>query len=214
MSNENNSISIARGLVELKSLGGRIERAGNLAVVGVVIGSGAFAKPVDAAFATVELAKGQFVSNFDSIQGLIKRRESVKRAIVKANAATTVTIDGKTYSLAEAIEMKKFVSVRKTFLTRIAAQLRSAAATAGSHQTSLNTRIDTYRREQGESANAELVTASIEDMRKRGEPSILAPTDLNKFISEEMANIEKFEQEVDVALNETNAATQMEVVVE
>ena len=47
-------ISIARALVELKSLGGRIERAATLPVVSVVLGEGELAKPNDNTFKDLE----------------------------------------------------------------------------------------------------------------------------------------------------------------
>lgn len=208
---ETNKISIARALVELKSLGGRIERAATQPVVSVILGEAEVAKPNDNAFKDVESLKVALKSNFDSLQGLIQRRELIKRALVKANAETTVTIGGKNYTLAEAIEMKKFVVSRKAFLNRLQLQLRSVSATVGTKTTELQNRIDAYSKEQADNGNEELVKNTIADMRKRGTPSIVAPVDLQAFITKEMSGIEEFEQEVDIALNETNAATKIEV---
>ena len=204
-------ISIARALVELKSLGGRIERAAALPVVGVVLGEGELAKPNDNAFKDLETLKAALKGNFDSLQALILRRELVKRAVVTANASTTVTIGDKDYTLAEAIEMKKFVVSRKAFLSRLQLQLRSVSATVGTKKTELENRIDAYSKEQADNTNEDLVKTTVEDMRKRGTPSIVAPVDLQQFITTQLNEIEVFEQEVDVALNETNAATQIEV---
>ena len=208
---ETNKISIARALVELKSLGGRIERAATQPVVSVVLGEAEVAKPNDNTFKDVESLKVALKSNFDSLQGLIQRRELIKRALVKANAETTVTIGGKNYTLAEAIEMKKFVVSRKAFLNRLQLQLRSVSATVGTKTTELQNRIDAYSKEQADNGNEELVKNTIADMRKRGTPSIVSPVDLQAFITKEMSGIEEFEQEVDIALNETNAATKIEV---
>lgn len=209
---DTNKISIARALVELKTLGGRIERAASQPMIGVLVGVGEVAKPLDAQFKTQEDASKAFLGNFNTASDLIKRREAVKRAVVLANASTKVKIADVEYTLAEAIEMKKFVSVRKRFLENLRTQLVRVTGQVNNANATLDARIDAYRRDQGENANAELVENTVKDMRERSAGSLIAPKDLGEFIRTELQAIEDFEQEVDVALNETNAATLIDVV--
>lgn len=203
-------ITIARALVELKSLKGRIERAGSTPVVGIIVGEGEHARPVDNTFTSKDTMATTLQGNFDSIVALMKRREAIKRAIVKGNASTIVKIGGKDYTLAEAIEMKTFVGSRKAFLQNLSRQLRSASSTVSSLQKQLEERVDSRRSEMGE-AGEEVLSAAINDIRSRHTPSMLAHTDLQTYINSQMAEIEDFEQEVDVTLNEVNAATLIDV---
>lgn len=203
-------ITIARALVELKTLKGRIERASEVPVLMVKVGEGDKSKPADPSYRTLAEAEQAMLSNHQSLIGLLKRREAVKRALVKANAETEVTIDGVVYSLAEAIEMKAFVCIRKHVLLRLGAQLRRESGVVGVKNSELETRIDSLRQTQGD--NVELLERNIADMRVRGTVSLVDPNGLKKFIEAEELKINNFLTEVDVALNEVNASTQIDVV--
>lgn len=205
-----NRITIARALVELKSLKGRIERAGSLPMVSVVVGQEGNARPYDSTFQTITALNTALVSNFDSVLGLMKRREAVKRAIVKANAETSVDIAGKTYTLAEAIEMKTFVGSRKAFIQNLQRQLRSCVGSVTSLNAQMESRIDAQRNEQA-SASPEVIEANINDIRLRSTATLVSHQDFQAYINAQMTEIENFEQEVDVALNEKNASTEIEV---
>ena len=45
-------------------------------------------------------------AKYESIASLIRRRDALKRAVVLSNASTRVSVGGKEYTVAEAIEMK------------------------------------------------------------------------------------------------------------
>lgn len=211
MAAQTSEITIARGLVELKTLKGRIERASDAPLVMVKIGKDAHSKPTDASYQTVQDAEATLRANHQSLLGLFQRREAIKRAIVKANANTEVTIGDKKYTLAEAIEMKAFVNVRRHALVRMGLQLRRESGVVGATNTALEARIDEQRKVSGD--NTDLLQRNIDDMRGRGEAALIDPNGVQKFITAEEERINAFLTEVDVALNEVNAATKIEVVI-
>lgn len=203
------TITIARALVELKSLKGRIERAGSVPMASIVIGTGTNARPYDSTFRDVTSLNAALQGNFDSAIALMKRREAIKRAIVKANALTTVTIAGKEYTLAEAIEMKTFAGSRKAFIQNLQRQLRTVTSSVTQLNSQMDARIDTQR--SSTTASEGVVAATVEDIRARDTATLVSHQDLQAYIANELTAIDDFEQEVDVALNEANAKTEIEV---
>lgn len=55
---------------------------------------------------TVAAYCDEIKSGYQRVTDLIKRRDAIKRAVVLSNAVTKVTVGGKEYTVAEAIEMK------------------------------------------------------------------------------------------------------------
>ena len=83
---------------------------------------------------------------YQSLRTLINRRNAIKRAVTKSNAITTVQIGGKTYTVAEAIDMK---GVGIGYLGAIIGRLNSQYATASRRADAengdrLNDRADEY----------------------------------------------------------------------
>lgn len=58
---------------------------------------------------TVAAYCDEIKSGYQRVTDLIKRRDAIKRAVVLSNAVTKVTVGGKEYTVAEAIEMKTTV---------------------------------------------------------------------------------------------------------
>ena len=100
------TMSIHQALVELKTLDKRIESAiqeGDWVVAN---------KHSNGKISGIDLK--DFVENVKSrhqkVTSLIARTEAIKRAVVNSNAVTKVTIAGKEYTVAEAIDMKARLS--------------------------------------------------------------------------------------------------------
>lgn len=205
-----NKITIARALVELKSLKGRIERAGSLPIAGITIGLGEYQKPQNSEFSDLTALSKTIQGNFDSIQALLRRREAVKRALVKANAETVVDIANKKYTLAEAIELKTFVNSRKALLANMSRQLRAAVQAIQTMENQMEERVD-GRRAEMVGASEDALKATVDNIRNRNTPTLITHQNLSEFIITQMKEVEDFEQEVDVALNEANAKTEIVV---
>lgn len=106
------TMTVHRALAELKVLDSRIiakigdttfcvaNRNSNKKINGVDVGK----------------AAEQMKSDYQSITNLIRRRDAMKRAVVLSNAKTEVEIGGRTYTVAEAIEMKNHGIENKKYL--------------------------------------------------------------------------------------------------
>lgn len=96
------TMTIHEAMSELKVIESRITKAilaCQFAVPNKHCNSKISGKPVDQ-------FRDEQASNFQSVMDLINRRNAIKRAVVKSNAAAIVTVCGKTYTVAEAIDMK------------------------------------------------------------------------------------------------------------
>lgn len=76
---------------------------------------------------TVDEFKTNVQSDYDSVNTLINRRNAIKRAVSKSNSSTSVTINGKDYVVAEAIEMKNWgMDYYKDLLRNLRSQYANA----------------------------------------------------------------------------------------
>lgn len=96
------SMTIHKGLVELKILKERIERS--IAESTYCMTALSSAEKIDGIDIS-ELEK-TMLSSYNSVKDLIARRNKIKRAIVLSNVMTKITVCGEEMSVAEAIEMK------------------------------------------------------------------------------------------------------------
>ena len=75
----------------------------------------------------------EFVNNakstYQSIEDLINRKFKLKSALTKANVNTKVTIDGKEYTIIEAIEMKSIMDLKKSLLYRMTLEINQSNKT-------------------------------------------------------------------------------------
>ena len=94
------SISVKQGLSELNSIQVQIDSG---------IKNSTF----------IDLKKNACSVSYQSILDLLERRTRIKASIVKSNAVTIVTIDGKTYTVADALERKRNIGYEKGLLSQM-----------------------------------------------------------------------------------------------
>lgn len=152
-------------------------------------------------------------SRYQKAMDLIRRRDAIKQAVVKSNAATTVDIAGKTYTVAEAIERKNTgVEYLKRFVARIAHDYAQAErlVTVG-NGAELERRADEHVRIM--IGNSDMKGATAEAQRLRNEfiaaqtTEIVDPIEAMKQIEAMNDEINSFLTNVDAALSVSNALT-------
>ena len=103
------TLSVTRALAELKRLDDRIARAvSGGTFVGVSVGTGSQIK-VSNQNTTVEQLVSNIQSSYDSVVNLFTQRSAIKAAIVKSNAAVTVSLGNKTLTVAEELSKIYFM---------------------------------------------------------------------------------------------------------
>ena len=205
------TISATRALVELKTLEGRIERAvgGIVATVPKVGGELPVGLGNEDEFTKTQKA------NLQAVEALIAHRRAVKSALVRSNAATAITVADEKMTVAEAIERKQSIRYEKLLLAR----LKEGLVQATQHIERNNVKVRenllqllaaTYGKE-GSTVTGADYDAVAGPFLKQHEQTLVDPLNVKNRIDELEKSIEDFEAEVDVALTEANARTEIEV---
>ena len=156
-------------------------------------------------------------SQYQKVTDLMARCEAIKRAVVNSNAVTTVEIAGKTYTVAEAIDMKNHgVERMKKLLYKLTTDYENARRMAErSNGDDLERRADEHIRNMFGNTD---VKGATDDVKKAREEFIKAqtvelvdPIDIRKKIEELDEQINSFLVNVDAALSVSNALTTIEI---
>ena len=210
-------ITLTEALAELKLLNKKIEKklfemdmTNNL--VDYVIGSN---KTLELSGEDPETFSREAQSSLDSLSQLIENRNTLKSVIAKTNAITEVTINGKVYTIVEAIERKNNIKLEKKLLGILEGQYRN-----------------TYDRVQQLNARAEeeadrIIESKISNENKNSSPEdikrlrdfivsskkakLVDPLKLKDIIEKMNEDIDEFERNVDVALSIVNAQTKITI---
>lgn len=204
------TISVTRALAELKNINERINNAIQSGVfLGLTKGKGS--NKVMLGVGEVSSSTATIQGSYDKVDSLIAQRQKIKAALVKSNAETTVSFQGREISVAEAIELKSTVSFKELYLGR----LRNAKTAALQQVDSYNSKLDTTIQVMLQSvygADKSKVDPSQYDsianpQKDKNEVSILDPKGIDKVIESLEESIQALKTELDFTLSESNART-------
>lgn len=164
----------------------------------------------------LEDAKKRIQGNFDSWKDLTKNLNTLRSALVGANASTSVTINGQTYTIAQAIDRRKNIESESAILTvheRALAKMKSEIAV---RHDQLITGFKTQIEEKLKSAsNTKLSDDDLKVLKRTfvdaQEFELVDPVGLTDKLLEMRKDLEAFKSEVDIILTEANSTTQVEV---
>lgn len=197
--------TITRALVEIKTLEKRIEKQTQEARFIAITYKG----QVSSGEANVEPAK------YQSIRDLIARRDNIKRAIIRSNGVTKVTICKRTYTVQEAIDRKTSIQWEKNLLRKMQEQRSSMINEMERHNTKVQSQLDklleTNFGSKDSKSNKDDISTVSESYRKTNLATLVDPIGLDKEIEKLTLAIEEFEKEVDFVLSESNALTRVKL---
>lgn len=206
-------MTVHEALCELKTLDARIEKA---------IRSGPFVFANKHANNKVSgLPVGAYCDEirqrYQSVKDLIARRDAIKRAVVLSNASTTVVIGDRSYTVAEAIEMKNHgVPMLQRLLERLNEDNRVARRTADScNGDSLEGRADEYVKSLY--GNVDMKGASDEIKKIRTDfiaaqtTEVIDPIGVVAKMENLSERIDGFTVKIDSALSVSNALTEITI---
>lgn len=208
------TISVQQGLNDLKVIQARLERAltevpfGTLSEGGNIRG-----------WKSVDVYVNAAQSAFDSASALIDNYAELKSKIIQSNAVTKIVIAGEELTVAEAIERKKSIDLKRKLLN----VLTSQHSTIMKQLTTANDKVKkdaeaqaaaffNGKAEKTSAEYTEFVTAYIErngvktvDPLRRGQNTI------ETHIARLQEYIEAFTSQVDLAIVGSNVTTQIEI---
>jgi hypothetical protein len=206
---EMTQMSVTQGLAELKLLDKRINKELSYVFWAKVSTKN---NRVDEA-ALKKVAQAEYQSYMD----LVKRRDSIKRAIVLSNAVTAVTVGSGTVwkgTVAEAIEHKASLTYKKSLLEKIKKCISTVQSEYSSANEALERRLDSLlTSELGKDVktNPETITALRTSFLETNKVELVDPLDLMKMAKDLSDEIDSFESNVDWVLSEANGRTQISV---
>lgn len=205
-------ISITEALNELKLYDSKISKAINNAKL-----AGAAKKSSDKVGV---VKKEEFIdrakASYQSITDLISNRNTLKSAIVKSNAITEVTINGKTMTVAEAIERKNSIAYDESLLSEMKKQYASDTDLVNKENQKVDNKVDELLatligKESNKEVSKETQEAIEVPYRQKNEFEFVDPIGLYDKIVELEAEIDGFNASVDTALVLSNATTFIEI---
>lgn len=162
----------------------------------------------------------EFVNNakstYQSIEDLIDRKFKLKSALTKANVNTKVTIDGKEYTIIEAIEMKSIMDLKKSLLYKMTSEINQSnkiyESTSAQVDSDFERMLSTQVANITNKSDIQKVRDEyMETFYKQNEVKMVDPLKCNDLANSLQKDIDKFLMEIDSALSEINATTLIEV---
>lgn len=207
------TMTVHKALSELKILDNRIESA--IENLNVVVPN----KHSNVKISGLSVAEycDEAKKSFQSAVTLINRRNAIKRAVTRSNAITMVTVGGKEYSVAEAIDMKaKGVSYQSLLMEKLQYQYTKAKRAADAENGErLDNRADDYVKSLYSGADLKNMADEIKKVRDTfitaQTVEIVDPIKAGDVATTLQAEIDAFMSDVDSALSVSNALTTIEV---
>lgn len=196
------TISITQGLAELKLLDKRLRtHLSHMRWVDVSTSTNHIDK---------EKLKSRASAEYQSYMDLVKRRDSIKRAIVLSNSRTQVKIGTWEGTVAEAIEHKSALSYKRELLEAMVSELQEKRRLYEEAQEQMDSRLERLlQSELGKDVktNPETFTSLTNSFRASNKVELVDPLDLPTKIAALEEEISSFETNVDWVLSEANGKT-------
>lgn len=151
----------------------------------------------------------------DSVDGLLKRKNALKHAIMQSNATTMIEVGGKTYSVMTAIDRKRTIESEKM----VVRQMRDIMLRAEYKVSQENDKMESYiQRQTNAMAGGDLsskkddyIIAFEKSYREQNSWELVDPLKVRDLIEEREQEILMFDLEIDTALTVSNAITKIEI---
>lgn len=205
-------ISITEALNELKLYDSKINKAvSNSTFVGAAKKSSS-----KVGIVSKDTFTDRAKASYQSVSDLIANRNALKSAIVKSNAITEVQVDGKTMTVAEAIERKNSIDYDKQLLEVMQRQYVNASDAVLRENVKVDRKIDELLtaligKDTDKKISKEDQEAVETPYRNKNEYELVDPLNIYDKIQKLESDIDGFESSVDIALSVINATTFIEV---
>jgi hypothetical protein len=200
-------MTATKALVELKMLDKRIQqKIAESTFIAVVVGEG---KTTINQVAVADVDK-EIKATKQSIMALIERRNSIKTALVSANAKSRITIAGTKYSVAEAIERKNSIAYEELLLNTMKNQYAQAVLTVEQHNKQVETNLKPTIKELAKSEGSltkETIETTVNTLHRLQGAKLLDPINIKQVIQKLQDDIDAFKSDVDTSLSVVNAQT-------
>lgn len=206
------TMTIHRGLAELKVLDSRIEKEinqTNFAYANRHSNSKIGGE-------TIDTVKENIKSNYDKINSLMARKSAIKRAIDLSNSKTIVKINDEEMTVVEAINMKNHgISDYQLLLIKLESAYRNSVVKINQENSTLEDKAENYVVSmyggKDTKTDASIIKKAKEDFIESNSYDLVDGIGVVKEIDKLKDKIDRFSAEVDAILSESNAITQISI---
>lgn len=160
---------------------------------------------------TIDEYKQNVQSEYQAVTDLIRRRAAIRNALSRSNAYTTITVCGKEYTLAEAIEFKNSgLDLQRQMLNEMGYAFNTATAAVQRENDALEDRADKYVKDlfgSKEKSNSEDIKNTRDAYVAANKFDLIDPLDINGEIERLSLFVDQFEHEIDSKISVSNALT-------
>lgn len=204
---------VTQALNELKTLDSRINRA--ISAANFVSCSKKAEKN-----ATPGVTKEEFCENAkaskQSIEDLIKRRETIKAAIIQSNAVTEIEICGQKMTVAKAIDTKESIGYYLNLLNHMKQEYLNVLATYNNANAMVNSKIDqlilaAYGKDGKDKISESDYNAIASPYKAANEVELVDPIHIKDEIEKLESYIDDFTSNVDAQLQISNCVTYIKI---
>jgi len=204
---EKETMTIHRGLSELKLIDKRIMKS-----IAEIRPSGFQQKgKLVNGFYEREAFETDAKSKLQSIEDLIERKSRIKSAIVEANGKTTVEIAGKKMRIADAINFKASIDVKRELIRILKSKHDEVKGRINVSNEKLNEQAirlaETALSKDNVKINDNDAVAITKPFIEANETHLIDPLKIDEYTETKQKEIDDFESEVDAVLSEINAVT-------
>lgn len=202
-------MTLTRLLNEIKLTDAKIAKASAQEFIFVKIGS-----KVRTGYDSQEQLEGQLKANLQSVQDLITYRYKLKAVLTNTNATVKMNVCGKEMTIAEAIDTKNTIGIKKNLLNSLKQQYAKMVSSVEQNNIQIKARVDQMIETaigKDRKADEAEIKAISEPYHKQHDAHLVDPNKLQQVIKVLEEDIENFENEVDFCLSEINARTEVEI---
>lgn len=207
-------ITVTRAIATQKALTARIADATNhLNLLVPTRGEDEY-REVEGYKGTIEECEAAINKVWQRLNDTIAVRNSIRAALVKSNALTTIKIGDKEMTIVEALDFRNSLPEREGLLKRFKANLVQVGNNHDNQMNQYHARLGQIRSEAlnankkvDETFEAMFITPQI----KSHKPDILDPINLKQVVEQWTKEIDDFKLNIDYALSESNAVTKITI---
>ncbi len=151
-------------------------------------------------------------ADFQSLNDLLKRHDTLKSAIIASNATTRVNIGADNLTVAEVIERRQSLPIKKTLLDRMRAQRDTVQRQFEANNTQMEAELQRLLETQfGNSSKTPEIEGISKQFRDSRRAEVLDPLSIDAEIAKLSEYIDNYDKEANLVLSESNAVTKIHI---
>lgn len=205
------TLTIARGLVQLKTLDKKIDRLNDQLEPLALKTGDKLLETLSTEQQFCEAAKSTYQSLIDTIA----YRSKLRAAIIKSNAVTEILVGETRMTVAEAIELKTTLAYKRTLCTHLQQKFGQISTQREKLyrvvEANVEKLIEAFYQNKDSKPNPSDYETIAGPYRANNTPTLIDPLDIQKKVIELQTEIDAFEENVDIVLSESNARTEIDI---